>query len=50
MEEWSNRCNIAGFEDRGARPGAKGCVQPAGAKHGKETLSKATDTSAGFLT
>lgn len=38
-EEWSRRCNVAGFEDGGRGPQAKGCVCPLEAGKAKGTDS-----------
>ena len=39
MDEWSERCNDAGFEDVGRGPRAKECEQPLEAEKGKEKNS-----------
>lgn len=38
LEEWSERCNVAGFEDRGRGLWAKECRCPLEAGHGNEIL------------
>lgn len=39
MEEWSERCNIPGFEDAERGPQAKEYEEPLGAGEGKEVTS-----------